>query len=70
MHHLSEHIKKAHESVTCKCNECDNVDSWMCDVKEHMIMMRICGILLVTMNLIVRFIVTKNTIKKLNDAGE
>ena len=42
----------------------------MCDVKEHMIMMLISGILLVTMNLIVRFTVTKNTIKKLNDAGE
>ena len=70
MHNLSEHIKTTHESGTCKCDECDNVDSWMCGVKEHMIIMRICGILLVTMNLIVRFTVTKNIIKKLNGAGE
>ena len=42
----------------------------MCDVKEHMIMMGSWGIILVTMNLIVRFAVTKKMIKKLNGALE
>ena len=51
IHHFSAPIKNAHESGTYKCNEYDNVDSLMCDDKEHMIMMGIWGIILVTMNL-------------------
>ena len=42
----------------------------MCDVKEHMIMMQIWGIILVTMNLIVRFTVTKKIINELNGAAK
>ena len=37
MHHLNEHIKNAHESGTHKCDECDNVDNGMCEIKEHML---------------------------------
>ena len=52
MHHLNEHIKNAHESGTHKCDECDNVDNGMCEIKEHMFGGRGRGIILVTMNVI------------------
>ena len=43
MHNLSEYIKNVYESDTYKWYECDNVDNWMCDVKECMMMRGIMG---------------------------